>query len=580
MARSLLGPLVVLLAGCASDPISVDDQVRDLINEGSQRVGSPGAAPPLREPRRADWEVKGTTSTQPASTNPLAEDLRFDSAAANRDVAERLRQYATDEGVVRDGSGNAPAGAISLSLQEALKQSQRTGRELLSAQEQYISAAISLLIERHLWGPRLFNDTSFGFSGQGDNARFANAVNVVNNLRLTKRLPYGGSVEAAWVFNATEQLREVAGARYTQSSSLVLGGNLPLLRGAGNVAREDLIQAERNLVYEARTFERFRRQYLVSIAVDYFELLNTQASISNQERQLEALKKNAATRAALVEAGRVEAFEKGIADNEVLTAQAGLAGLREQFILQLERYKIRVGLPVDQVLTLSPDVIDLPEPEIRLEQAAQLALEYRLDLQNERDRLDDLRRGVENARNDELPDLNVNASATLPTNPGLERGGLNFDPDNVRYSAGVTLGLPLDREQERLRSRQAVINLQRAIRDYTQQRDNVAVSVRSALRNVELARFQLTLAEQQVEINKRRLFGQQLKAGTVDTQTILDSQNALLNAENQRDRARTNLRTAVLNYLLESDQLRVNAEGQLQRLPGMVGAPELPPTAQ
>ncbi|MFA6045254.1 MAG: TolC family protein [Phycisphaerales bacterium] len=536
--------------------------------------------PPLREPKREQWEIKGITSTDPRTVNPAAGELKFDAAASDRDVAARLNEYANAEGVRTDMAAPTPEGAIPLSLEEALKQSQRTGRELLSAQEQYISSAISLLIERHLWGPRLFNDTTFGFAGSGDNGRFANALNVINNMRVTQRLPYGGSVEAAWVFDASEQLREVAGARYTQSSSLVLSGNLPLLRGAGDVAREDLIQAERNLVYEARSFERFRRQYLVSIAVDYFELLNTLASISNQEHQLDALRKNATTRAALVDAGRIEAFEKGIADNEVLNAQAGLASLREQYILQLERYKIRLGLPVEQPLTLSQEIIDLPEPEIGLDEAAQIALDYRLDLQNDRDRLDDMRRNVENARNNELPDLNLTANTTLPTNPNLNRGGLNFDPENVRYGAGVTLGLPLDREQERLSTRQAVINLQRAIRDYTQRRDNVAVSVRSALRNVELARFQLKLAEQQVEINKRRLRGQELQAGTVATQTILDSQNALLNAENQRDRARTNLRTAVLNYLLESDQLRVSADGQLERLPGMGGAGTAPQMAK
>lgn len=550
--------------------MSVDEQVRGLVTEGSGRVTA--NPPPLREARREQWEIKGITTADPKTVNPTAGELQFDAAASDRDVTARLNAYANTEGVRTDAAAPSPEGAIPLSLEEALKQSQRTGRELLSAQEQYISSAISLLIERHLWGPRLFNDTTFGLSGAGDNGRFANTLNIINNMRVTQRLPYGGSVEAAWVFNASEQLREVAGARYTQSSSLVLSGNLPLLRGAGDVAREDLIQAERNLVYEARSFERFRRQYLVSIATDYFELLNTLASISNQERQLDALRKNARTRAALVDAGRIEAFEKGIADNEVLNAQAGLASLREQFILQLERYKIRLGLPVDQPLRLSQDVIDIPEPEIGLDEAARLALDYRLDLQNERDRLDDLRRNVENARNNELPDLNLTANTTLPTNPNLDQGGLNFDPENVRYGAGVTLGLPLDREQQRLSTRQAVISLQRAIRDYTQRRDNVAVSVRSALRNIELARFQLRLAEQQVGINKRRLRGQELQVGTIDTQVLLDSQNALLNAENQRDRARTNLRTAVLNYLLESDQLRVNGEGQLERLPGMGAA--------
>lgn len=43
------------------------------------------------------------------------------------------------------------------------------------------------------------------------------------------------------------------------------------------MAREDLIQAERNLVYQARTFERSRRELLVAIAEDYFGLSSRRA---------------------------------------------------------------------------------------------------------------------------------------------------------------------------------------------------------------------------------------------------------------------------------------------------------------
>jgi len=86
---------------------------------------------------------------------------------------------------------------------------------------------------------------------------------------------------------------------------------------------------------------------------------------------------------------------------------------------------------------------------------------------------------------------------------------------------------------------------------------------------VELSRFQLRLADQQVEISQRALRGQKLQEAIVDPQTIVDSENDLLNAENDRDRARTDLRNAVLNYLLESGLLRVERDGTLKSLPGM-----------
>lgn len=579
---TLMGVVLVGVAacGCASNPFTVDERVNRMAREGAARVRQP-YAPELGSTKAEPGRERERTAREPGTVNPAASEMSFQPASEARDYAERLRKYASGSGVPIDGKLTPAEGqqVRRLSLAEALRVSQQTGREFLTAQEQYLISAIDLLVVRHQWGPRFFNDTTATLSGRGDDGDFSHALDVVNRLRVTKRLPYGGEVEASWVWNATEQLRRQSTGRYTQASSLVLDGNIPLLRGAGLVAQEDLIQGERNLVYAARTFERFRREYLVDIARDYFELLNAKAAIANQERQLVGLRENAARTASLVDAGRVQEFERGIAQNEVLSAEASLAGQRESYILQLERFCIRLGLPASEVIDLPEDDINVPEPETTLEEATEHALAYRLDLQNRRDQVDDRRRAVANARNALLPQLDLNGSVTVPTDEDARVGGLNFSPDDLRYAVGATLSLPLDREQERLRLRTSVLTLRQAERDYERARDEAVVSVRSALRNIELARFQLKLAEQQVVINEKRLRSQELQRDTVDAQKIVDSQNALLSANNQRDRARTTLRNAVLRYLLESDQLRVARDGTLEPLPGMpaAAAPAAPP---
>src|SRR5690606_15153092 len=98
-------------------------------------------------------------------------------------------------------------------------------------------------------------------------------------------------------------------------------------------------------------------------------------------------------------------------------------------------------------------------------------------------------------------------------------------------------------------------------------------SVRQAVRNIDQARFELELAEERVRINLRRLEEQRLKSDEVDPQTIVDTENDLLESENQRDRAVTALRTAILDFLLESGQLRVERDGTFKLLPGMEPPP-------
>ena len=504
---------------------------------------------------------------EPSTMNPQAEELTFAPAAADRDVSARLEAYAKDEGLVT-GSG-ADSTAQVIALEDALKIAQSKGREYRTDEEEYILAAIALLIERHQWGPRFFNDLTAGISGDADDGRFEHASSIINTLRATKRLPYGGSVEAKAVVAATDQLREQVTGGYEQSSRLALSARIPLLRGAGEIAREDLIQAERDLIYKARDFERFRRELLVSICDDYFGLLQSRSEIVNQENQLRSLERLARSTQEGVSAGRREAFEADLARNRVLQAEADLASLRERYILQLDRFKVRLGMHVDAKVTLSDRIFDLPEPEITPEEAANRALTYRLDLQNDRDGVDDARRALRNARNGLLPDFNLSGEIAVPTDDDDATGGLSVDTDETDYQLAATLSLPLDREAERLELRKKIIALNATVRDYERKRDEVIVSVRAALRNIEQARFRLQLAEQQVLINTRRLEGQKLKADEVDPQDVVDAENDKLDAENQRDAARTQLRNAVLNYLLESDQLRVDRDGRLMMLPGM-----------
>ena len=568
----------------------VEQRVERILREGSEKILSEPVASTRTTPVQYPKDLTNTNrpasalALRPPTTNPAPGDLRYSPASEKRDVAERLRRYAAAEGLlIAEGleSMQPPEASIPrLSLTDALTAAQRTGREYRNAEEDFILASIRLLVERHLWGPRLFNDTTLGIGADGVNGTFDHALDIINQLKATQRLPYGGSVEAAWIVSATDQLREQATEGYRQSSRLALSGTVPLLRGAGEVAREDLIQAERDLIYQARSFERFRRELLVGIAADYFRLIESRQAIVNQQRQLQSFRLLEKETAAKVAAGRLDAFQVGNASNRVQSALSQLASLVDQHIFRLERFKIRLGLQVDEPISISGELVELPEPEVDVTRAAELALDYRLDLQNERDRLDDARRDVANARNALLPDLNLRGELSIPTEPDDPTGGLSISARELDYAASATLSLPLDREPERLRLRASMIQLQRLAREYEQDRDNVIVEVRDALRRIDNARIQLSIAERQVEINRERLRGLQLQIDTVEPQTIIDAENDLLDAENSRDAARTALRNSVLNYLLASDQLRVGRDGAFTPLPGMEASqPPAPPAA-
>ncbi|RMH29653.1 MAG: TolC family protein [Planctomycetota bacterium] len=504
----------------------------------------------------------GWYEERPGTVNPPASALGFEPAAEARNVAELLRGYA--QGTIAPGPD-----ALTLGLEDVFRLAVTTSREHRQAEEDFILTTIALLIERHRWSPRLFNDTTVTVSGAGDGGTFDSALSVINALRLTQRLPFGGEVEAAWVARAAQELVNKSTNAYTSSSELVLSANIPLLRGAGRVAREDLIQAERETVYAARTYERFRRSLLVDIAADYFDLLQTKARIGNQQRQLDSQIRRQEETAAKVMAGRLNPFQNDIVANEVKQSQARLANLREQYVLQLERFKVRLGLDPLTEIDLGEIGQGLREPLVTPEQAVELALTLRLDLQNRRDRLIDVERAVANARNGLLPDFDVSGTVTVPTDPNSDQDGLEIDGESTRYSVGATFSLPLDRRIERLSLRQAQVRLERERRAYEEFRDGIVIEARQAVRAIDLARFQLQLAETQIEINRRGLEDLSLR-DDADPQAIIDRQNALLDAENARDQALTDLRNAVLRYLLTTGQMRVKPDGTFDAPEGML----------
>ena len=549
------GATLALPAGCSMD--AIDKRITRVVGQRSAELGTPPAR--LRSDNDVVFDREARFEKTPGTANPALERLEFDPADPNRDVLTRL------DGFYEPSEADRP-----LDLAESFRLSQTSAREFLSAEEDYVFAAISLLIERHRWGPRFFNDTTLGINAGDEGNGWESELRVINELRATQRLPYGGEVEARFIAQATQELINAAGDDYTQAGSLVIGADIPLLRDAGLIAQEELIQRERNLVYAARSFERFRRELLVSIARDYFGLVADARSIRNQMRRLDNLRVLLEQRRAQAEAGRRAAFEARNVEQNVLRSRVALINSQEQFKLRVDRFKIRLGLPIEAPVEVAEVSLDVPEPIVTVAEASMLALRYRLDYQNSVDRLDDARRGVDNAKNQILPDLDVNARAFIASDDFEDQSIVEFDLDDSDYNLSITFGLPLDREIERLNLRRRTIELERARRNLSQFRDTIVLDARAAVREIDRARNALTLQERAVEVNLLRQEELRIRADEINVQQQLDALDELLQSENDRDSALRDLRIAILDYLLATGQMRVEPNGMFAPLPGMV----------
>jgi outer membrane protein TolC len=560
-ACAALGAIAVsllMVSGCGSGLARIDRNVDRLIAEGSGLLG-PDAYPPgaMPLPRADNVSLNSPAADErPSSVNPPASALNFRALADAGNVLERLQAY------------NVIAGEpLRLDLNTSLQIAFRQSRDYLFAEEDYVLAALRLLAERHLWGPRFFDEVTAEVISEGDEGFYDTSLEIVNEFRVTQRLPYGGEISARALARAVNQLHTRV-AEDNESAQVILDANIPLLRGAGLAAREDLIQAERDLIYASRDFEDFRRDFYVDLVSNFLDLVVQQQAVANAERQVEQLRQLEQRERALYESGRTDLFNAALAEQSTVEALDQLNDRRERYRLDVDRFKVRLQIPVEQAVIIVPSSPDLPVPQTDMDDAVRLAMAYRLDLQTQRDVVDDSRRNVAIADNRLLPDVNVFGSINSGTD--VNRRGFHLEPDNSIARAGVTVGIPLDREIERVGLRQAQIGLERSQRNFEELRDTIAVDVRSAVREIDRARYSLEIQQRNIRIGEDRVESIQAAPDRATARDASEAADDLLQALDSRDSALRDLQLAILAYLQQTGQLRIKADGTLQTLPGMV----------
>ncbi len=565
-----MGVLLLTTLGCESGMSRIDREMNRRLQASAESLGG-GAVYPLSDGNRYESGEKfpefAPDADRPATVNPSAAELKFETESTADDaaarIAKRLEQLAEVEPDTR-----------LLGFDESVAYALANSREYLTAEESYLVAAIRLLIEERRWEPLPSNVSSLDFSSNGGGSRYDNALSIVNELGVSQKLPFGGDVGAAFVVRATEELDDYLSSSDAQSADVVLRANIPLLRGFGDVAREDLIQARRNLIYAARSFEQFRRDFYYDLANDYLQLVVQLQGIANGELQVQRSAEVEARTKALVESGRTEPFQADLATQNTLFALDRLSSQREVYRLSLDRFKTRIGMPVDEPIRIDPVQFKLPVPKVDPNEALALAFRFRLDIQTSRDLVDDFVRKVDVARNQTLGDLDLLLANNLPTDPTRDRAGLAVDPGYNDFSARLTYSMPLDRVDEELRLRQAQILLEQARRDSEQTQDDAAVEVRQAARGIERSLFSMAVQEKNVAASMNRQAAIDAAPDRATARDRTDALDALRRAQDSLDSARKDLQLAILRYLNTTGQLRIAPDGRLIPLPGMEFAEE------
>ncbi len=452
-----------------------------------------------------------------------------------------------------------------LSLARALAIATAHNRQYQTEKEQLYTSALSLSMARYRFAPKFL-----GIFGGSYNRNAADeSVSANTKLGVNQLLASGAQISANIANNWLEFL--TGNPRTSLGSVLTASITQPLLRGSGQkIVQENLTQAERNIIYDLRSFSRYRKSFVVSIVSEYYRVLQAYDRVKNAKNNYDRLRISQKRTEMMAEAGRLPVFQVGQARQQTLQARDSYISAQQSYEQQLDSFKMQLALPTEIKMELDPNELNALESKglskinFILDDAVKTALACRLDLANQKDAVDDAKRKVMVAADNLGAELNITAGANVNSLPRTRMTRLQFQ--NGSYNFGFEGQLPLDRKAERNAYRQALINLMRQKRTYQQARDQVKFDVRQSYRELQEAAISYDIQVKSLELAKGRVesFKLLLQEGQASTRDLLDAQADLLSSQNAKTSALIRHTLAKLNFYRDIGLLQVRPDGYWQ----------------
>jgi outer membrane protein TolC len=452
-----------------------------------------------------------------------------------------------------------------INLVQAVAMATAHNRDYQSQKEALYLKALDLTLVRHDFVTQWFGTFDSTYTKNSEDETLEHKGELGFNQLLADGAQISASITYDWLRYLTGDPRASIGS--------VLSGTVtqPLLRGSGRqIVQEKLTQAERETLYQIRTFNRYRKTFVVSIITAYYRVLQQRDTVTNAESNYKRVEESKQWLAMLAEAGQKPPFEVDQAEQRVLAARDSLVSAQQDYKELLDEFKIMLALPTDANIELNQDELKALEqigvslPDYTLDAAIETALVQRLDLATSMDQIDDALRKVMVAADGLGTELDLVGSLNVGSTPPTNYSRLQFNRGT--YSLGLNADLPFDRTTERNAYRQALIGLLQQKRAYEDLTDNVKLQVRQSYRQLEETSEQYQIQKNSVDLAERRVesYLLLLEAGRLSARDLLDAQSDLLQAQNSLTAALVDHAIAKLNFFTNIDVLQVKPDGMWQ----------------
>jgi len=449
-----------------------------------------------------------------------------------------------------------------LTLPQAVALATAQNREYQTQKEALYIKALDLRLTRHEFEYQFFGGASGGYNADRNDEAVGAETKIGFNRLLAGGTRISTELAAAWVDVLSGNLRgglsSILSATVTQ----------PLLRGSDRkVVLENLTQAERDTLYQVRSFNQFRKTFVVSVISRYYGILQKQDAIENARNNYISLAWLYERVEKLANAGRVPLLELDQIRQEKLQASNIYSQAEKDYKQAIDEFKIILGLPTTAELQLDQNefeairTAEMVEPDFTEDKVIEAAFLQRLDLVNSADAIIDAQRKVYVAADGFRADANLVGTAGVTSSRQADRGTVDWMREE--YGLGIELNLPLDRVPEQNIYRKALITLNQRQREYELAADTIALEVRQAHRDLSEAADRYKVLLEALELAQQRFNNTflLLQHGKASSRRVLQAQNDLFNAQNDAGLALLDYTVATLNFYRDTGALQVLPDG-------------------
>lgn len=415
---------------------------------------------------------------------------------------------------------NEEENCIVLHLADALSRALNDNRQLATHADQLTRSRYSLELANGFFDLDISPTTRIGYVGGGD---LGTGLSVGGGIEVNKNFTNGTRFTVSpLIFKTRDHYRSDVKVLLTQ----------PLLRGLGSEyqlssvkgALFSLRSAQRNL-YNAQV------QLIHRTITALYEVVKSQKNLEISRLSYERIQQYNQASKIKEQIGLTDALDIYRADLELRQAEETLTTAKERLQESEDVVRELLALPLNGCIQVDIPLIHTPI-SLTLEEAIELALENRIEMDQAKDQWQENIRLSRIAKKNLYPELNLVLNYS---NCGQDEIFTRscWGHRESTWGMGFTTSTSFNAESERIAYEQSLLSIQAASRGMDQTRSNLILDVKRVLRQLHRVEKKIDLQQRQIQTAQNGLHLAKIKfdRGMVNNIDVLQAEKALYQAE-------------------------------------------------